>query len=82
VTAEEVHAWNEAIKLLRSVLASTEKNSLYYEDHIAVELTPHKELALMIIVMDKTNTRLDVAQQSFRMGVYLGLQLAKLQKIY
>lgn len=78
---EESDAFKEAMQLIKATMESCNPVSPYYESHISLQKTPYKELALMIMANNQHFSRLDIAQESFRMGVFLTLQHNKLEEM-
>lgn len=78
---EEELEIKEAVKLLDAVSKAYSKGSSFYEDIAAVEFVPYKNLAVIVISTEPGVSKLDIAQRSFALGAYLGIQYSKLKKM-
>lgn len=78
---EEEIEIKEAVKLLEAASKAYSKGSSFYEDIGVVEFVPYKNLALIVISTEPGVSKLDIAQRSFALGAYLGIQYSKIKKM-
>jgi hypothetical protein len=81
LSPEEVLAQFEANELMLSCADSCRQSSPYYLAHAKISATKGSMLALMNLSANEKTSRLDVAQSSFRLGVYLGLLYKRFEEM-
>ena len=81
ITPEEILAQFEANELMMSCANSCRPESSFYEAHVQITKAKGVMLALMNLSANEKTSRLDVAQSSFRLGVYLGLLYKRFEEM-
>ncbi len=80
-TPDEILAQCEANEILIACADSCRTSSPYYKAHVKLTATKGLMLALMNLSAKENTSRLDLAQACFRLGVYMGLQYKRLEKM-
>ena len=81
MTPEEILAQFEANELMLSCADSCRQSSPYYLAHAKITATKGTMLALMNLAAQDNFSKLDIAQASFRLGVYLGLLYKRMEEM-